>query len=747
MDHVIDVITAEAAQMEAEYEGKLRRQRELLKQSADIRINNSSSEAMWESSGELRTFEQDLAIKSNELNQAESRMAVLEKMKEEPYFGRIDYHETRRGEDEQIYIGIGSLFEDNENLVVDWRAPIASLYYEGNVGNQVKLRFGHELNVFEVDLKRQFRVKEGTIVGMVDTDNVMGDPYLLEVLEGNSSSHMGAVVATLQREQNQIVREVGPRYILIEGVAGSGKTVVLMQKIAFLLYTFKKELKHNEILLFSPNRIFQEYISQVLPSLGEWNVEGRTYPQFIQHRVPSLDLRPPKTEEVSRFSPLKGSLDFYRALKQYANLLKKRYLRFTDLSLRDGEVIITKEEIEEIYQSINSKGSLAGKLEVLKTRLLTRLEVLKQESLQAEWVDEAMQHLSDSSLMSFEHLSHNLEKLEEEMRREIVAKAFLPVTKRVENQSFLRYKNQYIHFLRAVPQLLDLEKFGISRDEWQEHLIEVAAMMQDKELSLEDMTAYYALFLEMKGLLKQKDYQYICIDEVQDFSAFQLQLLKDLYPRARYVMAGDLNQNIWHNQLSMEELAQIFSDEELQQHHLRTSYRSTKEIMAFADQFAQWPERSAEPIRSGSMPELLAADHADFKQVVQKYVQESLEKEQRVAFLTPTTDAARSFEPILDGLDVPYAKVYEDSDSLNRPVVLMPVSLAKGLEFDVVFAVDDSHMATSAEQRDNQIWYTIFSRAMHELFVLVPNMGSALIKGLAPDTYALLSDCGVDKTK
>lgn len=746
MNHVIDVIAAEAARMEAEYEGKLRRQRELLKQSADIRINNSSSEAMWESSGELRTFEQDLTIKSNELNQAESRMAVLEKMKEEPYFGRIDYHESRKKEDEQIYIGIGSLFEEDENLVVDWRAPIASLYYEGNVGDQVKLRFGHELNVFEVDLKRQFRVKEGHIVGMIDTDNVMGDPYLLEVLEGNSSSHMGAVVATLQREQNQIVRETGPRYVLIEGVAGSGKTVVLMQKIAFLLYTFKKQLKHNEILLFSPNRIFQEYISQVLPSLGEWNVEGRTYPQFIQQRVSALDLRPPKTEETSRFATLKGSLDFYRALKQYANLLKKRYLKFGDLSLRAGEALLSSEEIEEIYQGINSKGSLAGKLEILKSELLNRLEVLKQESLHAEWVDEELQHLSESSLVSFEKLSHNLTKLEEEMRREIVTKAFQPVVKRVENQSFLRYKNQYVHFLRVVPQLMDLDKFAISREDWQDHLSDVVGMMQEKELSLEDMTAYYALFLEMKGILKQKDYQYICIDEVQDFSAFQLQLLKDLYPRARYVMAGDLNQNIWHNQLSMEELAQIFPEEDLQQHHLRTSYRSTKEIMAFADQFAQWPERAAEPIRRGEKPELLSAAYHDFKQTLERYVKGALEKEQRVAFLAPSVEAARSFEPVLDSLDIPYAKVYEDADSLNRPVVLMPVSLAKGLEFDVVFAIDGSDAAAPAKQRDNQIWYTIFSRAMHKLYLIVPNLNSSLLNGVAPETYAQLSDSCADRT-
>lgn len=735
MEHVQTVIDQEAERLENEYETKLDRQKQLLKESVNIRINNSSSEAMWESSGELRSFEQDLTIKSNELNQVQTRRAVLEKMKEEPYFGRIDYHEVREQEDEQIYIGIGSLFDEGENLIVDWRAPIASLYYEGNVGDQVKLRFGEQLQTFQVDLKRQFRVKEGRIAGMIDTDNVMGDPYLLEVLEAGSSSQMGTVVATLQKEQNQIVRETTARNTLIQGVAGSGKTVVMMQKIAYLLYAFKSSLKPNEILLFSPNRIFQEYISQVLPSLGEWDVEGNTYPQFIQKRMPAVQLHSVEVGEQSLFAAVKGSLEFYQALERYAKLLKKKHVRFADILFRE-EVLISQEEIEQMYAHVQSKGSLAAQLDILTAQLLQRVDELKTEAQEADWVEEEMQHLSTDALHQFEMQSHTITKMEGKMKKEIVEKAFLPIEKRIQNQSYFRYKNQFLHFLKVIPQLLPLEDYEISREAWQNHLQGIADLLRRNELPLEDLTAFYALMLQMKGIVKQKSYQYICIDEVQDFSPFQLQLLHNLYPRARYVMAGDLNQNIWLNRLDFEDLQKIFAGEEINRQQLLTSYRSTQEIMAFADQFISLPERKGSPIRSRKKPELLFSNHSEFKNLLRLRVEQGIAQEERIVFLAPTIRMAEQFVPILDELGVDYRKVYHENDSLGDSVTVMPVGLAKGLEFDTVFAIAlDEREQSEKKEIPQEVWYTIFSRAMHQLYVLLPDHDAVLLKGMDSETY------------
>lgn len=735
MDHVVSVIDKEIERLAYEYTEKLERQKELLKESSSIKINNSSNEAMWESSGELREFEQNLVIKSNELNQVQNRRAVLEKMQEDPYFGRIDYHNVNEKEEEQIYVGIGSLFDKEENLIVDWRAPISALYYEGNVGDRVKLRFGEHIEAFEVDLKRQFRVRNATITGMIDTDNVMGDPYLLEVLESSSSNLMGPVIATLQKEQNRIVRESTSKNVLIQGVAGSGKTVVMMQKIAYLLYAYRNFLKAEDILLFSPNRIFQAYISQVLPSLGEWDVAGNTFSQFITRRLPSFSLKRSDVGAASSYGAVKGSLPFYDALQRYSRLLKKKHLKFRDIVLHD-EVLISKEEIEYYYETIHSQGSLAAKLEILRVQLLQKLEILKEEAVDAEWVDEELQHLSAASMHQFERQTHDITKMEGNIRKEIVAKAFLTVEKKINNQSHIRFLAQYIHFLRVIPQLINLEEFNVSKDDWQEHVKEVVEMLKEKEFSMEDMTAYYALLLQMKGIMQQNSYQYICIDEIQDITPFQLKLLKDLYPRAKYVMAGDLNQNIWQNRLSNQELHQIFKEEEIESHLLLTSYRSTREIMAFADQFASLPERTAKPIRSREKPAVFYANHTDFSEKIRQTILSRIEKGERIAFLSPTIKGAESFASYLDDWNIDYQKIYDENDFLNKQVILMPISLAKGLEFDVAIGLGtDEILKGLSKESYQQIWYTIFSRAMHQLYLVVSNEQTELLKGIDPSTY------------
>lgn len=735
MDFVVSVIEKENNRLSYEYTEKLERQKELLKESSSIKINNSSNEAMWESSGELREFEQNLTIKSNELNQVQNRRAVLTKMQEDPYFGRIDYHNIEENEEEQIYVGIGSLFDERDNLIVDWRAPISALYYEGNVGDTVKLRFGEHSEAFQVDLKRQFRVKNGHITGMIDTDNVMGDPYLLEVLESSSSNQMGPVIATLQKEQNRIVRESTSKNVLIQGVAGSGKTVVMMQKIAYMLYAYRNFLKAEDILLFSPNRIFQAYISQVLPSLGEWDVEGNTFSQFMTRRLPSFDLLSADVGGAAPFNAVKGSLEAYEAMQKYGRLLKKKHLRFRDILLND-EVLISKEEIEFYYNTIESKGSLAAKLEILRVQLLQKLEILKEEAVNADWVDEELQHLSESSMHQFERKTHDITRMESYIRKEIVAKAFRVVEKKINNQSHIRFLAQYIHFLRVLPQLVDLSSFGVTKEEWEEHVKQVVETLRDKEMSIEDMTAYYALLLQMKGIMQQKSYQYICIDEIQDITPFQLKLLKELYPRAKYVMAGDLNQNIWQNRLSEQELSAIFAEEAIESHLLLTSYRSTAEIMAFADQFASLSERKAKPIRSREKPTVFYADEDDFSEELRERISGRLARGERVALLAPTVKAAQQFEAVVQNWELDFQTIYDEDDFLSKSLILMPISLAKGLEFDVAVGIGTADsLADLSKESYHQIWYTIFSRAMHELYVVVSNDQSPLLDGIDDSTY------------
>lgn len=734
VDTVVKQIQKELIQLKQTVAQDSAEQKRRLKESGEIKINQGSSESMWESAGELRAVEQDLMIRSKTLLKNQNRVVALEKMVEDPYFGRIDY-EDEFGQ-ETIYIGISSVFDEYDNLVVDWRSPIASLYYEGNVGDTVPLKIGDQNLSLLIELKRQFLIRHAEIIQMLDTDNVMGDPYLLEALEDKSAYQMGAVISTLQKEQNQIVRNTSAKVTLIEGVAGSGKTVVLMQKIAYLLYTFRDQLKASEIILFSPNKIFQTYISQVLPELGEMNVTSHTFPEFMNQKVPRFTLISNQDEELSNVTLLKGSLQFSAALKRYTNRLKTNYMRFSSLSFQ-GEVIISKEEIKELFYSIKSKGTLASKLGLLQTTLVQKVEQLKRSQRTAKWVEDAMLSMSDSELRQHESESKNEKKAEESLVDSIIETAFSPVIKKIKKLTFIRYQHQYIHFLKAVPKLLSLEEFSIDEDMWTEHVQQVVTNMAHKKLALEDMDAYYSLFQLMNGPVSSTKFKYICLDEVQDFSPFQLQMLKDFYPRAYFIMSGDLNQNILMKRISFNDLDTIFNGDSFQQYQLLTSYRSTNEITQFANRFLEEKPAIESTFREGKKPEMILTDRTDhYMDYVKVKVAESKKAGYRTAFISKNYAEAEQFYQELTNRGIKSNLVLNDTDNSHHPVIVIPVQLAKGLEFDVVFAL--FHYSDQASSNNLPAAYTICSRAMHELYFMAPSLQDTLIKRVEPTDYQLV---------
>lgn len=731
---VVQIIKNEWTRLKEQVEVKTKKQRQQLKLSKEIKISQGSTESMWESAGELREFEKDLMIRDKELINSNNRVAILEKMQAAPYFGRIDYHDEDG--QETIYIGIGSLFEENDNLVVDWRSPIASLYYEGNIGDDVKIKVGQQSLAFTIDLKRQFLIRDAEIVRMLDTDNVMGDPYLLEVLEGHSSYQMGAVVSTLQREQNQIVRETRKAVTLIEGVAGSGKTVVLMQKIAYLLYAFRDQLTAEEIVLFSPNKIFQEYISQVLPALGELNVDSTTFKDFMKRKVPQFKLVSHQDERLTNVALLKDSLAFYEALKRYAAVLKKRYMRFADIRFQD-EVLISKEEIAALFYGIDSEGSLASKLLILQNKLLHKINLIKVDQLRAVWVEEAIMNLSDRNLRHYELQSRNKKAAEDELAEQIIDTAFEPIEQKIEALAFVRYQSQYIHFLKAVPKLVNLSDFGLNEADWKEHIAIVANHVKARQLLLEDMDAYDTLVRLLKGPTSAKKYKYICLDEVQDFSPFQLQMLKDSYPTARFVMSGDLNQNILMKRMSFEDLKRIFADDSFRSFQLLTSYRSTNEIVQFSNSFIEHEIPAGNYIRSGQKPVVIQTEgQGDYMDYVKRKVEESTAAGLRVAFIGKNYAEAERFSDELAEADIAFRSVQRDTDNSHHPVIVIPAQLAKGLEFDVVFALCQ-YPSQNVIDNELQIVYTICTRAMHELYFMVADREEPLLQRVDPKNYQL----------
>ena len=244
----------------------------------DFSLNFTDYAETIETAASIQQQQRVLDERTNAWKQSAQQLATVKRLMGNPYFARIDFQEGRE-KPETIYIGLGSFTnEAGKFLIYDWRAPISSIYYDGGLG-KVTYQTPDGPQQVTVSLKRQFVIKNGKIQTMFDTTETIGDQMLLEVLGEKSDTQMKTIVTTIQREQNQIIRDTKADLLFVQGAAGSGKTSAVLQRVAYLLYRYRGNLSSSQVIMFSPNQLFSDYISNVLPELGEQNMVQFTYYQ------------------------------------------------------------------------------------------------------------------------------------------------------------------------------------------------------------------------------------------------------------------------------------------------------------------------------------------------------------------------------------------------------------------------------------------------------------------------------------
>lgn len=251
----------------------------------------------------IRQQQQMLSERENRQEYAARELGTLTKLEVNPYFARIDFREGDEKRDETIYIGMASFTDRPDHyLIYDWRAPISSIYYNGGIGDVTYQTPDGEQTV-DVKLKRQFQIENAKIKTVFDTEEVVGDQMLLDALSNRSDTKMKSIVTTIQKEQNQIIRDTDSELLFVQGAAGSGKTAAVLQRVAFLLYQYRGNLHSGQIILFSPNQLFNDYINQVLPELGEQNMVQMTFYQYSSHRLPSVQVETLAQRFDEQFEP------------------------------------------------------------------------------------------------------------------------------------------------------------------------------------------------------------------------------------------------------------------------------------------------------------------------------------------------------------------------------------------------------------------------------------------------------------
>lgn len=751
LDHVIKEIHISQKDLEKKIKATKRDVKDINRNfSNDVRLKTETYSGMMETAMSIRQQQQMLSERENRQEHAARELGTLNKLEKNPYFARIDFREGDEKRDETIYIGMASFTDQPDHyLIYDWRAPISSIYYNGGIGDVTYMTPDGEQTV-DVKLKRQFQIENSKIKTVFDTEEVVGDQMLLDALSNRSDTKMKSIVTTIQKEQNQIIRDTSSELLFVQGSAGSGKTAAVLQRVAFLLYQYRGNLHSGQIILFSPNQLFNDYINQVLPELGEQNMVQMTFYQYSSHRLPSVQVETLSerfTEQLDKkaqkLTDIKGSLDYFKAVSAYANHLNKEDMRFRNLMF-NGEVLIPKEKIAEIYYGFNENYNLRNRLESTKDDLMKILNRKIHVEMKKKWVEEAVQNLSREEIQQFhkdgEEEILNSDKEFKFLARRIVVKSFRKVQRQISRNHWLSINNQFIHMLRAIPQIIKLSNFDVTNEMWQEEIKATIGRLKKGKLSLADASTYIYLYDLMTGKRGDKDIRYLFIDEVQDYSAFQLAFLKFSFPRARFTLLGDLNQAIFTHENSRKllgELGSMFPEDKTRVVQLTKSYRSTEQITNFTKNLLTNGQDIIPFNRQGDLPHIYVKDGMDAAvEQVKQQSELNLADHETTAIIGKTLKECQELSGKLSELGVKSTLIRTENQRLVKGIIVVPSYLAKGLEFDSVIMWDASD-ACYPDESDRQLVYTICTRAMHRLTVVAIKKLSPIFETVPKDEYEL----------
>lgn len=713
----------------------------------DVKLDYDGYSTSMETALSIHQQQQLLSEREHAWQHSAKQLDTVERLEKRPYFARVDFKEQGEKKPETIYIGLGSFADkDNHFLIYDWRAPISSIYYDGKLG---EVSYNSPEGKITVDMtkKRQFMIEDGKIVNMFDTNESIGDQMLLEVLSEKSSTQMKSIVTTIQQEQNKIIRNTSADLLFVQGAAGSGKTSAILQRIAYLLYRYRGNLTSSDVIMFSPNQLFNDYIKNVLPEMGEQNMVQMTYWQFVARRLPGMNVENlfkqfEDQNSDTNISKFKGSVNFFNLLTRYAKHLNKRGVIFKNIYFRDKKKpYFDKEKIKEIYYSYNENYNLANRIDATREELIKMLNRKITPEVKKAWVARTIEGMSQSELNElYDRPDQEFEseaKEEAFLGRKIVLKALKGVHKRILHNHFINMRAQYLSFLRAVPKMVDLAKWDITEDDWLHHIDEVKENFKKHDIAITDVSAYLYLYDLITGRRNDYEMRYAFIDEIQDYTPFQLAYLKYNFPRAKFTMLGDLNQAIFTKDESRSLLKQIsglFDPEKTDVVRLTKSYRSTKQLTNFTKQILRQGEKIEAFNRQGPKPVIWGRDNDEKAiDVLVDVLRDNEKRKMTTVIITKDLASAKFVHEELSKKKEPTTLIATANQRLVDGTLVIPSYLAKGLEFDAV-VMWGANKENYHQLDETQLVYTITSRAMYKLDVIYTGEKSPLLD-VDPATY------------
>ena len=631
--------------------------------------------------------EGDLAQKFSEIAMLEENAQNLELEHKRlslqlrsPYFARIDFTPKGKKTTQKIYIGLNNVFDGATTLVVDWRAPISSMYYDYPLG---KASFATGKNTIEgeMSLKRQYKIENRQLLSYFDTDLTINDDILQEILSKHSSAKMRQIVSSIQKEQNAIVRTEKYDNVLVQGVAGSGKTSIVLHRAAYLLYKHRKTLKSSDIIILSPNNIFSSYISEVLPQLGENNLAETTYDRICHVELHKpIQTREDMLDEIAT-SPTQKQLD--------------------EISFKSSF-----EYLDELLKFM--QGPL---VETFSPKTLSYCIGFTpdDEKIEITFPEEQTKDLFFNAYKDMD--------IYERIAKIAWQYAMVFTERRHYNKA--QFKGLRDRFKRILYNFLPIK----DSDKLTQIFLARMGLTVPKNGGIKYMDKGVMLALNhfIYGFEHDFSAKYLIIDEMQDFTPVDLYVFKKLW-NCQSIIVGDINQCIEKTLTKeyLDEVAQFLNTKLIT---LTKTYRSTKEIARFAH--AMIGLDGIDYVnRSGQEPELIKSQ--DMAKDIAKIVEENDDYD-HIAIICKSHKERSELAKMLKGV-VDFHTI-DNSEDYNHKVLLTTCATVKGIEFDCVI-VPNADQDNYVNNVDKNILYVSSTRALHKLYFLYNTQPSKFLKGL-----------------
>ena len=634
-------------------------------------------EYYWENYTEMdqygyENFDNQQAL-LNQINTNQQQLKMKQRFKnmlDSPYFGRVDFQYEGEDEPETFYIGIGNFAEETGRtpLIYDWRAPVSGLFYDFDKG-EASYQAPGGLMEGEITSKWQYKIRKGKMVYGFESDMKIDDDILKAELGANGDVQLKNIIRTIQKEQNAIIRNTKDRILVIQGVAGSGKTSVALHRIAYLLYHDRKNLKSSNILILSPNGVFSDYISHILPELGEENIQEMSFDLFAYQELrdtaadceDKYDMieQAMKDPTVGERCREKQSGEFLDQMEEFLLILEDELMNFTNVEYRHYQ--IPSSRIIELFYEKFLDVPLLSRMEAVMEYLLDEYETLTGRDLSEE-------------------------------ERPVFQEKFL---KMYETRDLYRIYSRFLEYAGYAP---------LPQSSWEQRL-----------LAYEDV--YPMLYMKYKLLRpgNRRNIKHLVIDEMQDYSRMQYLILAKLFP-CKMTILGDKAQTMDEKMQDVTRFLPKVLGKDIRIIQMNKSYRNTVEIAEYAGKLAGMTDMELFERHGKPVEEKKIFNREEALEKILQNLKLGEEEYETAAVLTMTQEeAGKIYRQLKEKLGEEYSISYvdRDSSSFQKGITVTTFYLAKGLEFDQVFTLhpgEESGMITQAK-------YICATRALHELYM------------------------------